>query len=354
MLKKLVKEATVLLFTSILIISTINATANTIQKNTTKNNNVSKILSGTTWYVDDDAAPDGDGSKEHPFKTIKEALEHAESGDTIFVFEGLYKENLVINQSNIALIGEKKESTTIQGSNVVIGSSTVRINGEYVEINNFTIKGGETIEWTIWTGNYSKIRNNIITDGENGIMVAYVPYQTAQYVSITNNIIKNNSKGINIFCSTLERVRSDCIVTNNIISNNHVGIAVRLLEGNIIQDNQILHNKEHGIRVSHSSSNKILENLIENTSGSGIYLLYSSDNTIKGNTISYNKIGIKIEKCKYDTDTLKEDNTFINNENDIESHARSKYFSLNQFHLLSPRSIIRFLSRYIYLLPKFR
>ena len=43
------------------------------------------------WYVDDDAAAAGaDGSREHPYPTIQQAVEAASANQTIYVAEGVY------------------------------------------------------------------------------------------------------------------------------------------------------------------------------------------------------------------------------------------------------------------------
>ena len=43
------------------------------------------------WYVDDDAAAAGaDGSREHPYPTIQQAVKAASANQTIYVAEGVY------------------------------------------------------------------------------------------------------------------------------------------------------------------------------------------------------------------------------------------------------------------------
>ena len=81
------------------------------------------------WYVDDDGAGDPgpgdpyvsdpleDGSMDHPFDAIQEALNSALSGDAIHVNQGSYIENLVWPQRhNITLLGiDGPEVTIIDG-----------------------------------------------------------------------------------------------------------------------------------------------------------------------------------------------------------------------------------------------
>ena len=49
------------------------------------------IWPAADWYVDDDAAAAGaDGSREHPYPTIQQAVQAASANQTIYVAEGVY------------------------------------------------------------------------------------------------------------------------------------------------------------------------------------------------------------------------------------------------------------------------
>jgi pectin methylesterase-like acyl-CoA thioesterase len=58
------------------------------------------------------------GSGEGNYTKIQDAIDNASDGDTVFVYDDSspYIEHIVVNKS-IALIGEDKNSTTIDGSN---------------------------------------------------------------------------------------------------------------------------------------------------------------------------------------------------------------------------------------------
>jgi len=86
-----------------------------------------------TWTVDDDGPAD--------FHTIQEAVDVASDGDTVFVYEGTYSENIIVNKG-ISLLGEDKYTTIIDAperfgrgihvsstSNVTISEFTIRHRG---------------------------------------------------------------------------------------------------------------------------------------------------------------------------------------------------------------------------------
>jgi len=69
-------------------------------------------VTGTIWFVDDDALSNGDGTIGNPFNTIQDAIDNATNGDRIRVFEGTYYENVIVERS-VSLIGNGSDVTTI-------------------------------------------------------------------------------------------------------------------------------------------------------------------------------------------------------------------------------------------------
>lgn len=69
-------------------------------------------------YVDDSAKGDQDGSKKHPYKTIKKALSKAEKGDEVRIMKGEYKENITIpNGVEVTSEANDRDKVTIKGDN---------------------------------------------------------------------------------------------------------------------------------------------------------------------------------------------------------------------------------------------
>jgi len=138
--------------------------------------------SGNTIYVDDDADPSWYNATH--VKTIQEGIGNASSGDTIYVYNGTYDENVIINKS-INLVGEDKEITIVDGKG---GGFVFNITADHVNVSDFTIKNGSL---GIKIFNTS---NNIITD----------------------NIVKENSDcGISVYNWS----NNSLIYRNNFIGN---------------------------------------------------------------------------------------------------------------------------------------
>lgn len=95
---------------------------------------------GKVIYVDRDASGTQDGSWDHPYKTIRKALDHTDEGTEVYVAKGTYKENITIPR-DVELYGMTgdRDDVTIEGDS---DEPTVEMKHE-ASISHVTIEGGK-------------------------------------------------------------------------------------------------------------------------------------------------------------------------------------------------------------------
>jgi parallel beta-helix repeat protein len=236
-------------------------------------------------YVDDNNIEGPwNGSKEFPYQTIQKAIDEVYPGYTIYVMNGTYNENLIVNKS-IKIDGEDKFYTIIDGG----GTGDVITISEYpVRISGFTVQNSGSSLFdagikTLTLKSSATIRNNIIQNNDIGLFLNYA---------------YDDSEG--------------SIIQNNIIQNNREGIYAHWINFNEIIDNTIRMNKKVGLEMQSCKETRISNNIISNNGEYGIYLRGASEkNIINGkNTIRNNSIGLIIEESNQNQIS---NNNFINN-----------------------------------------
>jgi len=287
------------------------------------------------------------------YTTIQEAIDAANTGDTIYVRNGTYYENLFIKKT-ISLVGENPEITIIDGSKANASfSPTVYLYGEDVKdvrICNFTIRGSNNA-WGIYilfqANTY--IDNNIIANNSGGIVADFSDNNTF----INNTVINNKSEGVLFFYSSENTMKDNTISGNkynfgisgssfnhdidksnrvngksiyylknqsNLVINPHsfqnVGYLALINCTNITVENLNLANNYNGILLAHTKNSTLRNNAFKNNSRAmgitdstnntiqsnnitdntwlGISLVHSPDNRFRGNNLVGNRLNFKV------------------------------------------------------------
>ncbi|EMR75381.1 nitrous oxidase accessory protein [Thermoplasmatales archaeon SCGC AB-540-F20] len=276
------------------------------------------------------------GSGPGNYSTIQEAIDDANSGDTVFVYNGTYYENVDITKDGINLIGENKNITIIDAGN---GSGILIKNHDYVNVSNFTIRNAKYNTsagqgWFAFTGNgvsiwsfvylggdetasYNVISNCIIqsNDGQ-GIMIASSETgQISDYNKIEGCEIHDNgyiaqqmgkiSSGVCIFPdrdggSGWAYTRNNEVKNCSIHNNAEVGIYLGRegeASNNLVFRCEIFENSEYGIQIigadsggAITSNNYIYENNIYGNQEYGIYIRSPDGSNCNNNYIFHNNI----------------------------------------------------------------
>lgn len=263
---------------------------------------------------------------------IQNMIDNASDGDTIFIPNDVYYENIIIDKS-INLVGESL-NTTIDGSG---SGKVVSVVSDWVNISGFTITHGD-IGIDVHSDHNHIFGNSIIENNEEGIFLT-----DSNYNEIWINDISENEDGIELEDSSYNEIDynrisfnkdyglefhgsfgGDCkcnIIVESVIESNNIGIYLDLSSYNTIFSNTISSNLESGIHIFESSSNLIDSNYIDNNllgivvniseSNSildnsiisnyeeGVFLFKSNNNVINHNIISKNEDGVELEESGY-------------------------------------------------------
>jgi thermitase len=271
------------------------------------------------------------------YTTIQGAIDDSGDGDTIYVYNGTYYENLMIND-NINLIGENYSNTIIDGNFSFEYMYGVWVDAERCNLSNFTIQNNiYGIVYTLSNGSF--IQNNYMNNNWIGL---YLISNVAEYGinnsdfsggDLFNNRIENNTFDNNsfygivcegyytlIFSNTIEGEMGFfgilCTGANNSIQNNNIknqlaGIYFLLNDASNLSNN-IIYDNEFGIVLDDSDNNNISNTTIDNNSLGGILLGSSNNNIIKDNAIM-DTIETGINITLDSNNNLIYHNNFVNN-----------------------------------------
>jgi len=196
-----------------------------------------------TWTVDDDGSAD--------FHTIQEAINAASLGDTIFVYNGTYYENVVVNKT-VTLIGEHRSTTFIDGRRL---GTVVNITANNVVISHFTMQKG---------GN-----NSFDQYPASGINVL------STNTTISDNNVIDNCIGILVLRS------NDNKIVNNFVGDNFEGVLISASNNNTLKSNKIANNTYNfGVAPSSFGGYPLIEGL-------GVIHNIDTSNTVDGKPIYY-------------------------------------------------------------------
>jgi parallel beta-helix repeat protein len=220
--------------------------------------------SATNWSVD--------GSGGADFTGIQDAINNAKEGDTIFVYSGIYYENVVVDKS-VKLMGIGHPVVDANGSDSAI---TLTADGITLVGFNATNSGKSQSDAGI---NVNTSNNNITSNNvrNNGFGISLS--------SSSNNTITGNNASNNYYNGICLSSSSNNTITGNNVCNNWGGIWLYdSCNNNTITGNNVSSNNWDGIRLYDSSNNNtITGNVFVND---GLFVYFSYQNTVEDNTVN--------------------------------------------------------------------
>jgi parallel beta-helix repeat protein len=263
------------------------------------------------------------------YTSIQAAIDNASVGDTIYVANGTYNESVLINKSNINLIGNSSSECKInyqyEGSDYVNDyAAAINVTAKRVNITGFniTVTGNYTYGIRLnstkssnanifnnnitvkywWSGNNhciyldrslkANIENNTLTTA------GWPDYGIYLYGSSENDLKNNKIKttGFNGYAVCLVESSNKNNITGNIINTTgYMGIGIYLEDANntIVSQNTITtaNSNAVGIYLDRSKANILENNNINTQIGSAIRMDYSPYNNVTGNTFKTFNVG---------------------------------------------------------------
>lgn len=255
-----------------------------------------------TFYVDNDGDPD------IYCTSIREGIQNAGNGDTVYVYNGTYNENRLIWRS-INLTGEEKNTTIVDGN---FKGSVIDIKSDNVVVRGFTLKNIK--EFPYFEGYYGCVKigakhalitDNIMTPGKlDDYMQGAGVYLRGPEIS--ENIIKNNIIYYNGGTGRAVGVHIVLGSHDNIVENNEIygcyGVAIEPHGSTGCDHNTVVSNYFHNMGIG-VYIDEIIDNVVQRTRISsntiayceaGVSTFFAGDVFIENNTVTHCAEGIEL------------------------------------------------------------
>jgi hypothetical protein len=216
-------------------------------------------------YVDAKAGSTQDGSSDHPYKTITQALKKAKKNTKIYVGKGTYRENLVVPKS-VEIFGNDREDTIISAKSD--DDSAVYLNGG-AKLYKLTIKNGKNGVKVADGGRVKIIKCTIEKNDRDGVIIYAGKLDQNNQVTISETNIEDNGRNgiysekrnLVVYKSNIDENGSDgayfsagtkaWIEKTNFRKNSASGLKVRLDGAQIYtKRNTYANNKREGVEVN--------------------------------------------------------------------------------------------------------
>jgi parallel beta-helix repeat protein len=252
---------------------------------------------GKKYYVDIAKGNDANNGRSDKlaFKTINKANQQINAGDTVYVKNGVYPENITIKQS-----GTAKSPISFQafpGHKPFIKGTqdgTFKIEGNYIKIMGFEITStadGSGIH--VGSGNHHTqiFKNEIHDSGCGG-----VSGQETDYLHIENNIIYRNSFRSPFLCSGISIYQAVPLDSkpgfHNIIrgntsfanENKRVKEDGTVTDGNGIIIDDFRHTQGQKKLPKYTAATLVENNIVFDNGGRGIHVFQSDNVVVRNNT----------------------------------------------------------------------
>lgn len=269
------------------------------------------------------------GQNDYQINSIKKALELAADGDSILIYDGIYREGNIIINKELTVLGinwpvldgeNKFENITVTSRNVTISGLKLTNSGVSFIEDNAAVKLNKVSNCTI--------SNNIF---EKNFFAIYLAQSSNCLITENkiSSIVRSESSsgnGIHLWYSR------DIIISNNNISGHRDGIYLEFVRHSYIRDNLSENNLRYGLHFMFSDSCKYSQNkFIQN--GAGVAVMYTRNVIMEKNEFLRNWGGASYGILLKDiSDSDIKDNRFYKNSSGIYIEGSNRvHISRNNF-----------------------
>ena len=221
-------------------------------------------------YVDDNGGAD--------YTSIQDAINASPENYTIFVYSGVYYENIVINKT-ISLMGEDATTTIIDGNDT--GDVIYISEGGKANISGFTIKNSGNEGYSIddagidIRSNHNNITGNNISDNKYGIYSTHSQYNNFSQ----NTLLSNSDYGMYLYSASDHNV-----IFDNVFSANPCGLRIKGSKYNEVFRNLFADNQKGMYFCCGAKYNTVFYNVFNNS-------IWNGDDSVGGNHWNNESIG---------------------------------------------------------------
>ncbi|MBT4122696.1 MAG: hypothetical protein HOE35_02060, partial [Candidatus Ruthia sp.] len=247
---------------------------------------------GPTWHIAESGNDTtATGASDDPFRSIQSGINFSNDADSVTVAAGTYVENIDFRGKSIAIIGENRETTIIDGNQngpvvdcyyidniyfTPILKSVTLMNGVGENFENGIMGGGVFARYS-----NPQLENVLITGCSNIAIYSYNP-NTSDTTTIKNCVLSGNSASGN--AGIVHFTQSHLKLVNTLISDNSGGglffDGTNNMSIHIINSTIINNVNDMGILLQ-GGTNKIINSIISGNESTQLRILNSCDLTVE-------------------------------------------------------------------------
>jgi len=235
---------------------------------------------------------------------IQHAINNATAGDSIYVYNGSYTENIDVGTAHLTLQGEGRDGVTVTA--VLNDDHVFEVTKDYVNISGFNVSGATGTERGgiyVFQKNNFNVSNNIVSNcyygiysfsSDNDIVCSNTVYNCSNQgiylaesndCTITDCVVHNcSNSGSNGF---YVQVSNDCQMTNLEAYYNFDGIDVRQGKNNTVSNCSSYNNVNYGFVSLKATNNTYYNNSAYSNDKAGFYVHTSTEGIFDENS-AYN------------------------------------------------------------------